>query len=115
LAAWRQWGDVEETAGWWQRNMTTDEGLLQMIVAHAFKSWSQSSTDARRMISWHVNPKDLTQYGDVQEMATRIRVLSVKGIANEHDLAIACQFVRACERLALGEPTDAISMMEGDN
>lgn len=115
LAAWRQWGGVEETAGWWQRNTTTDEGLLQMITAHAFKSWSQSSTDARRMISWHVNPKDHTQYGDVQEMATRIRVLSAKGIANEHDLAIPRQFVRTCERLASGQPTDAISMMEDDN
>jgi hypothetical protein len=114
LAVWRQWGDVEETAGWWQRNTKTDEGLLRVIVAHAFESWSQSSRDSRRRIFWHVNPKDLAQYGDVQQMALRIKKLLSESITDRHDREIASQFVKACERLARGESTDAISMFEDD-
>ena len=115
LASWREWGDANQSTEWWHRNTKTDDGLLRLVVAHAFKNWVQGGTDLGSRVFWHVDPMDLQRYGDVQKMALRIQQLLDEGHADQHASKVAHQFLRACRRLRNGKPTGAFAMFGDDD
>lgn len=112
VSAWREWGNAAEAIAWWQAAAEKDEGLLKLIAAQASHSRSQSGSDLAWRTHLRVDPRGLEPYGNVQELADRVRVLLNRGAVVEQYLAAANQFVHACERMKDGKSLDAFGSFD---
>ena len=112
LYAWRQWGDPQEVDVWWQSH-DTDETLLNLIAGYVSNLRETGATGA-----WndrkYVDPLRLAHYGDVQNMANRVKKMLDLGAINDADKLLAAElFTSACEQLKAGKKINKFGVFEG--
>lgn len=107
VSAWRKWVNATEAIAWWQAAAANDEGLLKLIAAQASESRTQSGSDLAWRTRLSVDPRGLEPYGDLQELADRVRALVEQGAGTEQHRVAANQFLLAYERMKAGKNIDA--------
>lgn len=74
LSVWRHWGGEKDAEEWWAKASADDEALLKLVSAFKYEVTSQGFGDHAFRITLRVNLKELAEYGDLAEMATRVRI-----------------------------------------
>lgn len=114
LSGWRHLGGEEGPKVWWERASTTDQGLLRLIAAFASESTSQTFGEYAVRVHLRVNPKGLAFYGDIDEMAVRVKGLLSAGKVPEAVAPAAKQFVIECVRMKEGKDPDGFGFVIDD-
>lgn len=114
LNAWNEWKNTGEAVKWWKDAASSDEGLLKLISAEAFETRTQSGSDLTWRTHLRVDPRGLEKYGDIQEIAERVRKLLKQSAVTDSHLNAANKFLLACDRMKAGKTPDALHFFDDE-